>query len=64
MKQAIINKIGLIVVLFIAFITLGGLGNIAVQEPFYWVAFAFNVFVYGAVIWNLWRNLDDKNKEG
>lgn len=44
-----------ILITFVAFITLGGLGNIAAQQHFYWLAFVANIVVYGYVIYNLFK---------
>ena len=42
--------------LFIAFITLGGLGNAAVKvASFYWIPFIVNVGVYGFIIYKLFK---------
>jgi len=43
----------IILVAFLACITLGGLGNIAAQEHFYWTAFVANIAVYGYFIYKL-----------
>lgn len=45
----------IILVAFLACITLGGLGNIAVQEHFYWLPFIVNVGVYGYIIYKLFK---------
>jgi len=64
MKQATIYKISVIVLFFVAMMTLGGLGNAAVKEHFYWIAFAANIVVYGIVIWNLFRGIrEEESKE-
>ena len=52
-KFGISKGFALIVIALVAFITLGGLGNIAAQQHFYWLAFVANVVVYGCVIYNL-----------
>ena len=51
------TKYNLLAVLtfFCAIITLGGLGNIAVQETFYWLPFVVNIGVYGVIIWKLFK---------
>jgi len=51
------TKYNLLAVLafFCAIITLGGLGNIAVQETFYWLPFVVNVGVYGCIIYKLFK---------
>ena len=36
-----------------AFLTLGGLGNIAIQEALYWIPFVANVVVYGWLMYKL-----------
>ena len=59
-KFRISKGFALIVIALVAFITLGGLGNIAVQDHFYWVAFAANVVVYGCVIYNLLKHKEDE----
>ena len=53
-KHTKINLL-LVLIMFIAFITLGGLGNIAVQETFYWLPFVVNIGVYGTIIWKLFK---------
>lgn len=55
------TKYNLLVVLtfFCAIITLGGLGNIAVQETFYWLPFVVNIGVYGAIIWKLFKTAQE-----
>lgn len=45
----------IILVAFLAIITLGGLGNIAAQEHFYWLPFIVNVGVYGYIIYKLFK---------
>ena len=45
----------IILVAFLACITLGGLGNIAAQEHFYWLPFIVNVGVYGYIIYKLFK---------
>jgi len=45
----------IILVAFLACITLGGLGNIAAQESFYWLPFIVNVGVYGYIIYKLFK---------
>ena len=54
------NLIGfaIVFIFLVAAMTLGGLGAAAVREPFFWVPFGINVFVYGYIIrefWNHWR---------
>lgn len=55
------TKFNLLAVLafFCAIITLGGLGNIAVQETFYWLPFVVNIGVYGAIIWKLFKRAQE-----
>jgi len=55
------TKYNLLAVLafFCAIITLGGLGNIAVQETFYWLPFVVNIGVYGAIIWKLFKRAQE-----
>lgn len=43
-----------------AAMTLGGLGNIAIQEGIYWIPFIVNIPVYGLMLYNLIK----KDKEG
>ena len=45
----------IILVAFLACITLGGLGNIAAQEHFYWLPFIVNVGVYGYIIYKIFK---------
>ena len=52
--------IAISVLAFVAFITLGGLGNIAAQQHFYWVAFIANIVVYGCVIYNLIKHKEEE----
>lgn len=63
MRQSLIYKITVVLVVFLAIITLGGLGNIAAQEHFYWVAFAGNLAIYPIVIWNLVRGIKEEEKK-
>ena len=51
------TKFNLLAILFafIGIITLGGLGNIAVQQHFYWLPFVVNVGVYGWIIYKLFK---------
>lgn len=51
------TKYNLLAVLtfFCAIITLGGLGNIAVQETFYWFPFVVNLGVYGFIVYHLFK---------
>ncbi len=44
-----------VLVFLCAALTLGGLGNIAAQEHFYWLPFIVNVGVYGSIIWKLYK---------
>lgn len=55
------TKYNLLAVLtfFCAIITLGGLGNIAVQETFYWLPFVVNIGVYGVIIWKLFKRAQE-----
>ena len=55
------TKINLLLVLafFCAIITLGGLGNIAVQEAFCWLPFVVNIGVYGTIIWKLFKRAQE-----
>lgn len=55
------TKYNLLTVLmfFFAIITLGGLGNIAVQETFYWFPFVVNIGVYGTIIWKLFKRAQE-----
>lgn len=55
------TKFNLLAVLFafIGIITLGGLGNIAAQETFYWLPFVVNIGVYGAIIWKLFKRAQE-----
>lgn len=55
------TKYNLLAVLmfFFAIITLGGLGNIAIRESFYWLPFAVNIGVYGAIIWKLFKRAQE-----
>lgn len=53
------NLIGFAIVFtfLVAAMTLGGLGTAAVRiEPFFWLPFAINVFVYGYIIREFWRH--------
>lgn len=65
MKQSVIYKLTLVLVVFLLFITLGGLGNIAAQQHFYWLAFVGNLVIYPLVLWNLWKAIQkEEKKEG
>lgn len=55
MRNSTINIILMIAMVFVAFVTLGGLGNAAVKEPFYWFPFVANVLVYGWIIYRLYK---------
>lgn len=44
-----------ILFLFLAFITLGGLGTAAVKSHFYWFPFIVNLGVYGYIIYKLFK---------
>ena len=44
---------------FFAIITLGGLGNIAVRESFYWLPFVVNIGVYGTIIYKLFKRAQE-----
>ena len=50
-----IYMVAFILLVFVGFITLGGLGVAAVNEPFYWVAFVFNLAIYALILRNLWK---------
>lgn len=57
------NKYMFLTILFFifAFVTLGGLGNVAVKVgSFYWLPFIVNLGVYGWIIWKLFK----KGQEG
>lgn len=40
---------------FVGMITLGGLGNAAIKEPFYWFPFVLNLGVYGDGVHRLFK---------
>lgn len=40
---------------FVGMITLGGLGNAAIKEPFYWFPFVLNLGVYGDGVYRLFK---------
>lgn len=56
------TKFNLLAVLFafIGIITLGGLGNIAAQQHFYWLAFVANLGVYAFLVYKIFK----KGQEG
>lgn len=58
MNKSIIFKILSILVLFVAIMTLGGLGNAAVVEPFYWVPFVIDIPLFGFVCYKLFKYSD------
>ena len=45
----------IILVAFLACITLGGLGNIAAQQHFYWLAFVANLGVYAFLVYKIFK---------
>lgn len=51
------TKYNLLAVLafFCAIITLGGLGNIAAQQHFYWLAFVANLGVYAFLVYKIFK---------
>lgn len=55
MKQS--TKFNLLAILFafIGIITLGGLGNIAAQQHFYWFPLVVNLGVYGFIVYHLFK---------
>lgn len=57
-----IYMVAFILLIFVGFITLGGLGVAAVKEPFYWVAFVFNFMVYAIIFRNLWKAAQEQRK--
>lgn len=52
-----LTKYNLLAVLlaFVGMITLGGLGNAAIKEPFYWFPFVLNLGVYGDGVHRLFK---------
>ena len=64
MKQSTKNLYYIVAIFIIAFITLGGLGNIAVQEHFYWIPFFVNIGFYGFIIYKLWKQSKQLEEEG
>ena len=49
-----------VLVFLCAALTLGGLGNIAVQEHFYWLPFVLNLGVYGYLLHNLFKKAQEE----
>ena len=56
------NIFFLIVTVILAVLTLGGLGNAAMQEPFYWVPFVLDIPYFAYIGVKLWRA--ENPKEG
>ena len=57
------TKINLLLVLmsFIAAITLGGLIYAAIEtDKFYWLPFVVNIGVYGTIIWKLFKRAQEE----
>lgn len=49
------NIFFLIITVIAAVLTLGGLGNAAMQEPFYWVPFFLDIPFFFTIGYKLWR---------
>ena len=50
-----------VVVAFVAIMTLGGLGDAAMAEHFYWVPFILDIPFFAYIIVRLWK---EREKEG
>lgn len=44
-----------VITVFVAMLTLGGLGNIAIKEPIYWVPFVLDIPFFGYVCYKLFK---------
>ena len=65
MKQSTWHLYYIIILVLIAFITLGGLGNAAVVvDKFYWIPFFINLGLYIFIGVKLYRNMKKLEKEG
>ena len=64
MKQSDLYIYYIGIVTFLAFITLGGLGNIALKESFYWIPFLLNLGFYSIVGYKLFKKKKEFDKEG
>ena len=60
MKKSTLYYFALVLVVFVAFITLGGLGNIAAQQHFYWLAFVANIGVYAFIFYELFKKAKEE----
>ena len=56
------NILFLIITVILAVLTLGGLGNAAMNEPFYWVPFVLDIPFFATIGVKLWRA--ENPKEG
>lgn len=56
------NILFLIVTVILMVLTLGGLGNAAMNEPFYWVPFILDIPFFITIGYKLWRA--ENPKEG
>ena len=56
------NIFYLIITVILAVLTLGGLGNAAMSEPFYWVPFVLDIPFFITIGYKLWRA--ENPKEG
>lgn len=51
MKKSQLYLLLIVLSVFILMMTLGGLGNMAMTEKFYWIPFVMNIPVYGGLIY-------------
>lgn len=56
------NIFYLIVTVILAVLTLGGLGNAAMAEHFYWVPFVLDIPFFAYIIFKLWKEWEKEGK--
>lgn len=64
MKQSTWHIYYIIGIIILSFMTLGGLGNAAVLEHFYWFPFFLNLGFYGFTVYKLYKRMKELEKEG
>ena len=65
MSKSTLYKLLSVLAAFAGMLTLGGLGNVAIKEPFYWIPFVVNLPVYVFIVKHLFdKALKHESMEG